>query len=65
LLCGSRAMRTEGYGAAPTAQAVQAAPTLPAELQASDDGRPIYLRLGFQVVSFYSLWVTQRRPRLS
>src|SRR5690348_1364394 len=52
--------RGKGYGAALTAHATQAAPELPAELQASDDGRPVYLRLGFQIVTEYALWMGQR-----
>lgn len=52
--------RGKGYGAALTAHATQAAPELPAELQSSDDGRPIYLRLGFQIVTEYALWMGQR-----
>jgi GNAT superfamily N-acetyltransferase len=53
-------VRGKGYGAALTARAAQTDPTLPAVLQASDDGQPVYLRLGFQVVARYVLWI---RPR--
>jgi len=53
--------RGKGYGAALTARALAAAPHLPAELQASDDGRPVYLRLGFQVITDYALWMAPRR----
>lgn len=52
--------RGKGFGGAITARAAQAAPALPAELQASDDGRPVYLRLGFRVVAPYTLWVHPR-----
>jgi GNAT superfamily N-acetyltransferase len=54
--------RGKGYGAALTARALGAAPHLPAELQASDDGRPVYLRLGFTIVTTYALWVAPRPP---
>ncbi len=49
--------RGRGYGAAITARAAASAPTLPAVLQASDLGRPVYERLGFSVVSRFDLWV--------
>lgn len=52
--------RGRGYGAAITAHAAQAAPALPAELQASDAGRPVYLRLGFQIITPYTLWIHPR-----
>jgi len=53
-------VRGKGYGAALTARAVQTDATLPAVLQASDDGQPVYLRLGFQIVVRYALWMRQR-----
>lgn len=52
--------RGKGYGAALTAATLAAAPNLPAVLQASDLGQPIYRRLGFQVISPYSLWYKPR-----
>jgi ribosomal protein S18 acetylase RimI-like enzyme len=52
--------RGKRYGAALTAQACQAAPDLPAELQASEAGRSVYLRLGFQIVTQYNLWLAPR-----
>lgn len=52
--------RGKGYAAALTLQAVRAAPTLPAELQASDAGQPVYLRLGFQIVTPYTVWTGSR-----
>lgn len=52
--------RGKGYGAALTAQACQVATGLPVELQASDDGRPVYLRLGFQIITPYDLWIVPR-----
>lgn len=53
--------RGKGYGGALTLAALAAAPHLPAVLEASEFGQPIYLRLGFQVVSEYTLWYKPRR----
>jgi GNAT superfamily N-acetyltransferase len=52
--------RGKGYGRAITAQATQAAPALPAVLQASADGQSVYLRLGFEIVAPYTLWLHER-----
>ena len=52
--------RGKGYGAALTAAATAIAPSLPAVLQASDLGQPVYRRLGFQVISPYTLWYKPR-----
>ena len=52
--------RGKGYGGALTLAAMAAAPHLPAVLEASDFGQPIYLRLGYQVVSEYTLWYKSR-----
>jgi GNAT superfamily N-acetyltransferase len=52
--------RGKGYGAALTAAACEAAPHLPAVLQASDMGQPIYRRLGFQDICPYALWYKSR-----
>lgn len=52
--------RGRGYGAAITAHATQAAPALPAELQSSEAGQSVYLGLGFQIVTHYTLWVHPR-----
>ena len=52
--------RGKGYGAAITAAAIAAAPNLPAVLQASDLGQPVYRRLGFQDISSYTLWYKPR-----
>lgn len=52
--------RGKGYGAAITAHATQVAPALPAVLQASDDGQPMYRRLGFETVAPYTLWIGRR-----
>jgi hypothetical protein len=53
--------RGHGYGAAITARATMANPALPAVLQASDLGYPVYARLGFTVVARYSLWMKPRQ----
>lgn len=53
--------RGKGYGGALTIAALAAAPDLPAVLEASDFGQPVYLRLGFQVVSEYTIWYKTRR----
>jgi GNAT superfamily N-acetyltransferase len=50
-------MRGRGYGAAITARAASTNPLLPAVLQASDLGRPVYERIGFAVHSRFDLWV--------
>jgi GNAT superfamily N-acetyltransferase len=52
--------RGKGYGGAVTAAAVASAPDLPATLQASDDGQPVYARLGFQTVTPFTLWFKSR-----
>lgn len=52
--------RGRGYGAAITARAALANPAVPAVLQASDMGRPVYERLGFAALDRYSLWVKPR-----
>jgi GNAT superfamily N-acetyltransferase len=54
--------RGRGYGAAITARAVSTDPTLPAVLQASDLGRPVYERLGFRVHSRFDLWIFPTAP---
>jgi GNAT superfamily N-acetyltransferase len=52
--------RGKGYGGAVTAAATASAPDLPATLQASDDGQPVYARLGFQRVAPFTLWFKSR-----
>jgi ribosomal protein S18 acetylase RimI-like enzyme len=52
--------RGKGYGGAVTAAAVASAPDLPAVLQASDDGQPVYTRLGFQTVTPFTMWFKSR-----
>jgi GNAT superfamily N-acetyltransferase len=51
--------RGRGYGAAITSQAAGTDSALPAVLQASDLGRPVYERIGFTVHSRFDLWVFQ------
>jgi GNAT superfamily N-acetyltransferase len=52
--------RGKGYGGALTAAATAAARDLPAVLQASDDGQPVYAHLGFQSDTPCALWFTSR-----
>jgi ribosomal protein S18 acetylase RimI-like enzyme len=52
--------RGKGYGGAVTVAAIASAPHLPAVLQASDDGQPVYARLGFQTVAPFTLWYKPR-----
>jgi N-acetylglutamate synthase len=57
--------RRRGYGAAVTATAIAASGRARADLawlQASEMGRPVYERLGFEVVSTWDVWV---RPRVA
>jgi len=53
-------VRGHGYGTALTAQALAAAPALPAVLEATDAGYSIYARLGFTEVARYDLWMKAR-----
>jgi GNAT superfamily N-acetyltransferase len=48
--------RGRGFGAAITDVAARCEPTLPALLQSSDLGFPVYQRLGFETVARYTLW---------
>jgi len=52
--------RGRGYGRAMTAAAIAADPTKPATLIASDLGRPVYERLGFEAVLRCTYWVGSR-----
>lgn len=49
--------RGKGYGGAITDVAARLDPSLPAVLQSSDAGRPVYERLGFSIVARYDLWI--------
>lgn len=53
--------RQRGYGAALTWQATLADPTLPALLIATQDGRPVYERIGYTSLFRFTLW-SQDRP---
>jgi ribosomal protein S18 acetylase RimI-like enzyme len=57
--------RGQGVGAAITAAATRADPTLPALLIASDLGQPVYRRLGYVSVSRFTLWAGHRGHELS
>jgi len=48
--------RGKGYGKAMTVHAMQVDPGLPAVLLSSDDGRPVYERLGFVSVLRCTIW---------
>jgi hypothetical protein len=52
--------RRRGYGEALTWAATMADPSLPAVLEASDEGRPVYERMGYREVGRMALW---ERPR--
>jgi hypothetical protein len=54
-------VRGRGYGAAMTWQATLADPSLPAALIASDDGRPVYQRMGYLPVVRCTFWMGPRR----
>lgn len=57
--------RGRGYGEALTWRAVRAAPGRPAVLVSSDDGRPVYARMGFVPLLRLTLWehAAGRTPR--
>jgi hypothetical protein len=52
--------RRRGYGEALTWRAAQADPALPAMLFSSDDGRPVYDRMGFLPLQRLTLWHRER-----
>lgn len=49
--------RGRGAGSAATWAATLCAPGLPAYLMASDDGRPVYERMGFQAIVRWTAWL--------
>lgn len=55
--------RGRGYGEAITWAATLCRPDLPATLQASDMGRPVYARMGYRTVTEFTVWDRDRRPR--
>jgi GNAT superfamily N-acetyltransferase len=57
--------RGRGYGEALTWVATLSAPELDATLQASDMGRRVYERMGFETISAYSVWTTDVRAALT
>lgn len=52
--------RRRGYGEALTWRAALAIPALPAMLLSSDDGRPVYERMGFLPLQRLTLWYRNR-----
>ena len=52
--------RGHGYGEAITWVAVMVAPNRDATLQASDMGRPVYERMGFETIQTFTTWTTDR-----
>lgn len=55
------AARRRGYGAALTWRATLAAPALPALLLATDEGRPVYERMGYRALRNFTLWSRDRK----
>ncbi|MBA3416494.1 MAG: N-acetyltransferase [Chloroflexia bacterium] len=60
LVATLRQARRQGYGAAMTWAAVTAEPEQPTMLLSSDDGRPVYDRMGFLPLSRWTLWYRYR-----
>lgn len=56
----SRTARGRGYGEALTWAAVGADPSMPATLQASSMGEPVYRRMGFETVGTFTIWSRER-----
>jgi hypothetical protein len=54
--------RRRGYGEALTWAATMADPSLPAVLEASDEGRPVYAQMGYRDVGRMTLWERPRDP---
>ena len=57
----SPTVRGRGFGAALTGRAVSCRADLPAVLIASDDGRPVYERLGFLPIHRCTVWMQPGR----
>jgi len=55
--------RRRGYGAALTWRATLAEPTLPALLLATDEGRPVYVRIGYLPLFRFAVWSRERPGR--
>lgn len=60
LVATDPAVRGRGYGAAATWAASLADPVLPAMLLASDDGRPVYERMGYLPLLRFTCWARMR-----
>ncbi len=60
LVATLRQARRKGYGAAMTWAAVATEPDLPTMLLSSDDGRPVYDRMGFLPLARWTLWYRYR-----
>ena len=56
--------RRRGYGAALTWRATLADPTLPSLLIATDEGRPVYERIGYTTLFRFTLWSRDRHGRI-
>ena len=52
--------RGRGYGAALTWRTTLVDPSKPATLVASDDGRPVYERMGYVALTRFTLWIGSR-----
>ena len=52
--------RRRGYGAAVTWRATRAEPGLPALLLATDEGRPVYERMGYLPMFRFAVWSRER-----
>jgi hypothetical protein len=52
--------RQHGYGAALTWRATLADPTLPSLLLATEEGRPVYERIGYLALFRFMLWIRDR-----
>lgn len=57
--------RRRGYGAALTWMATLADPSLPSLLLATEEGRPVYERMGYTSLFRFALWSRDRSGRLS
>lgn len=60
MVATARPARRKGFGAAMTWAAAQTEPTLPTMLLSSDDGRPVYERMGFLPLARWSLYYRYR-----
>jgi hypothetical protein len=58
----TRAARGHGYGEAITWAATMCRPDLPATLQASELGGPVYARMGYRTLADFTVWELDRSP---